>query len=230
MPRRLHQALLAALIVRSQPRVRRRLLALRRAAMWTAVVVAPALIVVTAVNVRPDGQLHVAFAPGADGADGTNGNASLVAKDLQHDHPLSRLARAFEGRSGRGYVASLLTESQRALISIVDHTYVSRLTNDCRYEESLFEVTAGSGSGSEVTKCAEAFPGVVHTNVDELYGMVDFTSVTAGTIAVLRAMHEDAEMPEAVITESRSIDRLTVRSVVDENFNVESEVSSDRAA
>lgn len=167
------------------------------------------------------------------------GNASLVAKDLQHDHPLSRLARAFEGRSGRGYVASLLTESQRALISIVDHTYVSRLTNDCRYEESLFEVTAGSGSGSEVTKCAEAFPGVVHTNVDELYGMVDFTCVTAywhgstahtDTIAVLRAMHEDAEMPEAVITESRSIDRLTVRSVVDENFNVESEVSSDRAA
>ena len=36
-------------------------------AAWLAVAVGPALLMVTAVNMRPDGQLHVTFIPGADG-------------------------------------------------------------------------------------------------------------------------------------------------------------------
>ncbi len=60
--------LLIVLIVRGRPRLRLRLLpAPRRTAAWLAVAVVPALLLVTAVNLRPDGQLHVTFIPGADG-------------------------------------------------------------------------------------------------------------------------------------------------------------------
>ena len=60
--------LLIVLIVRGRPRLRRWLLpAPRRAAAWLAVAVVPALLLVTAINLRPDGQLHVTFIPGADG-------------------------------------------------------------------------------------------------------------------------------------------------------------------
>ena len=64
--------LLFALIVRGRPRLREILPAPRRTAAWLAVAVVPALLMVTAVNLRPDGQLHVTFIPGADG------EASLV--------------------------------------------------------------------------------------------------------------------------------------------------------
>jgi hypothetical protein len=66
--------LLIALIVRGRPRLRpqlRRLLRLlpapRRTAAWLGMAVVPALLLVTAINVRPDGQLHITFIPGADG-------------------------------------------------------------------------------------------------------------------------------------------------------------------
>ena len=62
--------LLIALIVRGRPQLRpllRLLPAPRRAAAWLAVAVVPALLMVTAIDLRPDGQLHVTFIPGADG-------------------------------------------------------------------------------------------------------------------------------------------------------------------
>jgi len=62
--------LLIALIVRGRPHLRQMLRLLpapRRAATLLAVAVVPALLLVTAIDLRPDGQLHVIFIPGADG-------------------------------------------------------------------------------------------------------------------------------------------------------------------
>jgi len=61
---------LIALIGRSLPQLRpllRLLPAPRRAATLLAVAVVPALLVLTASDLRPDGQLHVTFIPAADG-------------------------------------------------------------------------------------------------------------------------------------------------------------------
>jgi competence protein ComEC len=90
--------LLIALIGRGRPQLHpllRLLPAPRRTAAWLAVAVVPALLMLTAVNLRPDGQLHVTFIPGADG------EASLITT------PGGRQAWVWDGQGdGEAVVAA----------------------------------------------------------------------------------------------------------------------------
>jgi hypothetical protein len=91
--------LMIALIVRVRPRLRpllRLLPAPRRAAALLALAAAPALLMVTAIDLRPDGQLHVTFVSGADG------EAALVTT------PGGRQAWIWDGR-GDGEALAVAT-------------------------------------------------------------------------------------------------------------------------
>lgn len=163
-------------------------------------------------------------------------HARVLAPKLQADHPLARLAEAFRGRETKRLDGRKLTERQKLLRSIVEDTSVTLVElGDLLSEESVFEVTMVCGSESKVDRCSNHFAGAVRTNADELYGMVNMGWANMGCaeaelVSVLRAMHEDPEMPAFVLEEDRKIERLAVRSLVDENFCVESEVSIERAA
>jgi competence protein ComEC len=86
--------MLIALIARGLPQLRRMLPAPRRAALGLAVAVAPILLVLAAIDLRPDGRLHVTFIPATDG------EAVLVTA------PDGRRAWIWDGRGDGGALAA----------------------------------------------------------------------------------------------------------------------------